>query len=58
MVYSWELEKIKDWTVNKIKNEIWAHVSCGQPISECVSLEALRLELERRGEVPTGFHNT
>lgn len=58
MVYSWELEKIKDWTVNKIKNEIWKQVSCGQPIPECVSVEALRLELERRGKVPTGFHNT
>lgn len=29
MVYQWELEKIKDWTTNKIKNHIWAAVDCG-----------------------------
>ena len=43
---------------NKIKNSIWAYVSCGQPIPGCVSVEALRMELERRGEEPTGYHNT
>lgn len=58
MVYSWELEKVKDWTTNKIKNSIWAYASCGQPIQGCVSVEALRMELERRGEEPTGYHNT
>ena len=58
MVYSWELEKIKDWTVNDIKNKIWAYVSCGQPIPGCVSVEALRMELNRRGEEPIGYHNT
>lgn len=58
MVYSWELEKIKDWTVNDIKNKIWAYVSCGQPIPGCVSVEALRMELKRRGEEPIGYHNT
>ena len=50
MIYSWELEKIKDWTVNDIKNKIWAYVSCGQPIPGCVSVEALRMELKRREE--------
>lgn len=58
MVYSWELEKVKDWTTNKIKNSIWAYASCGQPIPGCVSVEALRMELERRGEEPIGYHNT
>lgn len=58
MVYPWELEKIKDWTVNDIKNRIWAYVSCGQPIPGCVSVEALRAELKRRGEKPVGYHNT
>lgn len=58
MVYSWELEKIKDWTVNDIKNRIWDYVSCGQPIPGCVSVEALRMELKRRGEESIGYHNT
>lgn len=58
MVYSWELEKVKDWTTNKIKNSIWAYASCVQPIPGCVSVEALRMELERRGEEPIGYHNT
>lgn len=58
MVYSWELEKVKDWTVNDIKNKIWAYVSCGQPIPGCVSVEALRMELKIRGEEPVGYHNT
>lgn len=58
MVYPWELEKIKDWTTNDIKNRIWAHVSLGQPIPGCVSVEALRMELEKRCEEPVGYHNT
>ena len=29
MVYSWELEKVKDWTTSKIKNCIWRAVDCG-----------------------------
>lgn len=58
MVYSWELEKVKDWTTNEIKNSIWNAVRNGQPISGCVSVEALRMELVMRGEEPTGYHNT
>lgn len=58
MVYSWELEKVKDWTTNEIKNRIWAAVSCNQPVPGCVSVEALRCELSRRGEEPKGYHNT
>lgn len=57
MVYAWELEKVKDWTTNKIKNCIWGE-SIGQPIPGCVSAEALRAELVRRGEEPVGYHNT
>ena len=58
MVYQWELNKVKDWTVNEIKNRIWMAVSGGQPVPGCVSVEALRAELIRRGESPEGYHNT
>ena len=58
MVYQWELEKIQDWTINEIKNWIWLAVSVGQPIPGCISVEALRMELARRGEKPEGYHNT
>ena len=58
MVYSWELKKVKDWTTNKIRNCIWACVSNGQPVPGDVSVEALRMELKRRGEEPIGYHNT
>lgn len=57
-VYQWELEKIKDWTVNEIRNRIWMAVSTRQPVPGCVSVEALRAELIRRGEGPSGYHNT
>lgn len=58
MVYEWELNKIEDWTTEEIKNRIWAAVDGGQPIPGCVSVEALRMELMRRGEDPAGYHNT
>lgn len=58
VVYDWELNKIKDWSLSDIKNYIWMAVECGQPIPGCVSVEALRAELVRRGEEPIGFHNT
>ena len=58
MISQWEAEKIKDWSTNTIKNYIWMAVNCDQPISGCVSVEALRTELERRGEEPKGYHNT
>lgn len=58
MVYDWELEKVKDWTTNEIRNRIWAVADNGQPIPGCVSVEALREELIRRGEEPIGYHNT
>lgn len=58
MVCDWELEKVKDWTTDTIKNRIWRAVGCGQPIPGCVSVEALRVELIRRGEEPVGYHNT
>ena len=31
-MYQWEMEKIKDWSTNEIKNHIWAAVECDQPI--------------------------
>lgn len=58
MVSQWEMEKIKDWSTNTIKNYIWMAVDCDQPVPSCVSVEALRMELMRRGEKPTGYHNT
>lgn len=58
MVYQWELEHIKNWSINEIRNRIWSAVSCSQPIPGCVSVEALRAELVRRGEEPLGYHNT
>lgn len=58
MVYEWEMERIRDWTTEQIKNRIWGEVSSGQPVPGCVSVEALRLELARRGEEPVGYHNT
>ena len=58
LVYDWELDMVKNWTLNEIRNRIWGEVSCGQPVPYCVSVEALRYELERRGEIPVGYHNT
>lgn len=58
MVYEWELNMIKNWTTNEIKNRIWLAVSCNQPIPGCVSVESLRMELVRRNEKPVGYHNT
>jgi len=58
MVYQWELDKASAWTTNEIKNHIWSAVSHGQPVPGSVSVEALRAELERRGEEPSGYHNT
>lgn len=58
MVYEWELNMIKNWTTNEIKNRIWLAVSCNQPIPGYVSVEALRMELVRRNEKPVGYHNT
>lgn len=58
MVEKWELEKIEDWSTNTIKNFIWLAVECDQPISGCVSVDALRMELARRGEEPKGYHDT
>ena len=58
MTHEWEFEHIKDWTINEIKNRIWAAVDCGQAVPGCVSVEALRAELVHRGEEPVGYHNT
>lgn len=58
MVYEWELNAIKNWTDDEIKNWIWMAVSCQQPIPKCVSVEALRQELINRGKEPVGYHNT
>lgn len=57
MVYRWELEKVRDWSISDLKNRIWAAVECGQPVPGCVSVAAMRMELLRRGEEPVGYHN-
>lgn len=57
-IYEWEMNKIKNWTTEEIKNRIWMAVSCGQPVPGQVSVEALRMELVCRGEEPVGYHNT
>ena len=58
MVYQWELEKVKNWSTNEIKNRIWMSIEGNQPIPGCVSVEALRMELKLRGEDPKGYHDT
>lgn len=58
MVYQWELDKIKKWSTDTIKNHIWSAVSVGQPVPGCVSVEALKQEPVNRGEEPEGYHNT
>lgn len=58
MVYTWELEMIKNWTISQIRNCIWLAVDNGQPVPGCVSVEALRKELVNRGVEPIGYHNT
>ena len=52
------MKKIKNWTTEEIKNRIWMAVSCEEPVPGQVSVEALRMELKRRGEEPVGYHNT
>lgn len=49
MVYDWGIKMVKDWSTNTIRNYIWMAVSCDQPVPGCVSVEALRAELKRRG---------
>lgn len=58
MVYNWELDKVKEWETSQIKNRICDAVLFGQSVPGCVSVEALRFELVRRGEKPVGYHNT
>lgn len=58
MVSKWEREAVQWLKTDTIKNYIWAHESLGQPIPGCISVEALRTELVRRGEAPRGYHDT
>ncbi len=58
MVYQWELDKIKEWSTETIKNHIWSAVSVGQPVPGCISVEALRQELVSREKEPKGYYNT
>lgn len=58
MVHKWELDIIKNWTTEEIKNRIWMVIGCNQSIPGCVSVDALREELILRGEEPIGYHNT
>lgn len=56
VVYQWELDITRKWSIEEIKNRIWMDRECGQPIPGCVSREALRVELMLRGEQPNGYH--
>ena len=56
MVHQWGMRKVKNWTIEELRNWIWMH-SIGQLIPGCVSAEALRVELVNRGEEPNGCHN-
>jgi hypothetical protein len=55
-VYQWELDIVCEWDTNTIRNRIWLATGAGQPIPCCISVEALRVELTRRGEAPVGYH--
>ena len=55
-VYQWELDVVKDWSLSDIRNRIWSAKECGMSIPSQVSVEALRIELLRRGEEPIGYH--
>lgn len=56
--YTWELNVTEKWSESEIKNRIWLAVNCGQPAPGCVSVDAMRAELVRRGLEPIGYHNT
>lgn len=58
MIYPWEIELIRHWTTNEIKNRIWLNVNCNQPIPGQVSVDAMRAVLIERGEDGKGYHNT
>lgn len=58
MIYEWELNLIRHWTTNEIKNRIWLDVACRQPAPGQVSVEAMRAVLIERGESGEGYHNT
>lgn len=58
MIYEWELNLIRHWTTNEIKNRIWLNVACNQPTPGQVSVDAMRFVLIERGETGDGYHNT
>jgi hypothetical protein len=55
-VHQWELDLVSKWETEAIRDRIWLATGTGQPIPGCVSVEALRVELTRRGEPPIGYH--
>lgn len=57
MVQQWELNKLENWSTNKIRNAMWLD-SIGHPIEGCISRNALKEALIIRGEDPTGYHET
>ena len=56
VVYQWEIDIIKNWRTDEIKNRIWMAKELGHATPGCVSIEAMRVELIRRGEQPNGYH--
>ncbi len=58
MIYEWELNLIRHWTTNEIKNWIWMAVANRNATPAQVSVEAMRYVLRERGEDGKGYHNT
>lgn len=58
MIYKWEIDLVKHWTTNEIKNRIWMTIANNQPTPGQVSVEAMRYVLRERGEDGKGYHNT
>ena len=55
-VYQSELDAMKTWSSPKIKNLIWQSACLGLPVPDCASVDAMRVELALRGELPIGYH--
>lgn len=58
MIYKWEIDLVKHWTTNEIKNWIWMTIANNQATPGQVSVEAMRYVLRERGEDGKGYHNT
>ena len=57
-IYDWEIKEASAQTSGRLKDWIFLAVACGQPIPGCISVEACRYVLRKRGEDGKGYHNT